>query len=47
MYLNQATDIKDIYDLKEKLDSQSLKSVSFTGMFDVGKSFIIKLLSGA
>ena len=47
MYLNQAIDIKDIYDLKEKLDFQSLKSVSFTGMFDVGKSFIIKLLSGA
>jgi ribosome biogenesis GTPase A len=46
VYINNATGLRDINDLKKELDSQSLKTFSLVGKFNVGKSFIIKLLSG-
>ena len=46
VYINNATGMRDINDLKKELDSQSLKIFSLVGKFNVGKSFIIKLLSG-
>lgn len=46
VYINNATGLRDINELKRELDSQSLKTFSLVGKFNVGKSFIIKLLSG-
>ena len=43
--INTAAGFKDINDLKNSLDNQNLKTFSLVGKFNVGKSFIIKLLS--